>query len=530
MIAFTAINGSRLFTALTCRRSPALRYCKSAIAFPQCRWRPFHSSTPLLVLKPFLLADIGEGIRECEVIQWFVEPEARVEQFQKLCEVQSDKASVEITSRFDGVIKKLHYEAGDMAIVGKASSSITKCLAREELTVSPGKPLVDIDIQSEISPEDEALTTPPKDEHSEDPPSQASPPRPSQPEATPRSEPTTAAHQPQSDVGSNPTASHSTLATPAVRHLTKELNVDISQVRGTGKAGRVLKEDVHAHASAQKSSTPSPSPVASTSPTATSAPLTEETRVPLNPNQTQMFKTMTATLTIPHFLYADEYNLSPLLALRRKLAADLPSSAPDKPPSILPFIIKAVSMSLHSFPLLNARLVIPRFPNPTEPPATPKSDKDATKPYLIHRTTHNIGVAMSTSSGLLVPTLKSVNTKPISEIAADLAALTTRARSGALTPADLAGATFTVSNIGSIGGTYTAPLIAGAGEQVAIVGIGRARATPAFDDQGAIVKKDVSAFSWVADHRVVDGATVARMAEMVRRYVEEPERMLVWLR
>ncbi|KAL8649783.1 MAG: hypothetical protein Q9210_004204, partial [Variospora velana] len=81
--------------------------------------RLFHTTAPLAVVKPFLLSDIGEGIKEVQIIQWFVEPGARVEQFSKICEVQSDKAAVEITSRFDGVIKKLHYEAEDMAPVGK---------------------------------------------------------------------------------------------------------------------------------------------------------------------------------------------------------------------------------------------------------------------------------------------------------------------------------------------------------------------------------------------------------------------------
>lgn len=85
------------------------------------RSRQFHTSNRLLVVKPYLLADIGEGITECQVIQWFVKPGARVEQFDPICEVQSDKASVEITSRFDGVIKKLYYEPDDMAKVGKVS-------------------------------------------------------------------------------------------------------------------------------------------------------------------------------------------------------------------------------------------------------------------------------------------------------------------------------------------------------------------------------------------------------------------------
>ncbi|MCJ1308080.1 hypothetical protein MMC25_001731 [Agyrium rufum] len=267
---------------------------------------------------------IDEGIKEVQVIQWFVQPEARVEQFDKLCEVQSDKAVVEITSRFDGVVKKLHYQAEDMAQVGK--------------------PLCDIDIQGDVSPEDEALIAPVGNVES---PSSSDRP----------SEPTTSdvlsqdrTHPPTRRKNTGESTSHARLATPAVRSLLKSLNLDISEVKGTGRDGRVLKEDVQAHTSTQTespqqqhqgSTDPStPSPTLSS----TQTPPIEEEVTPLTPVQLAMYRTMTASLQIPHFLYTDEINLTPLETLRQKLQSSQQQTPPLKL-SNLPFIVKAITLS-----------------------------------------------------------------------------------------------------------------------------------------------------------------------------------------
>ncbi|KAG7139367.1 Lipoamide acyltransferase component of branched-chain alpha-keto like protein [Verticillium longisporum] len=470
--------------------------------------RPFHSSRPLRVVKPVLLADIGEGIVECEVIQWFVEPGARVEEFSPLCEVQSDKASVEITSRFSGVVKKLYYEAGDMAKVGKA--------------------FVDIDIQGGAKQEDlDTLIAPEAVEERPTPsvpqPESASAPAPAPPPAAAAAAAaTTQAHtappeaRPPTSPASEtpkPKGKCATLATPAVRHLSKELKIDIAEIDGTGRDGRVLKEDIfkfvktrEATPAAAAAAPPPPPPATPSS--APSAPLVE-TRVPLTNTQHQMFKSMTRSLAIPHFLYADEVDFTSLVELRTRLNRVLstqpqpqPQAQHQDPPvaklSYLPFIIKAVSLTLAQYPVLNARV--------------DHAGADAAqRPALVLRPQHNIGVAMDTPSGLVVPVIR------------DRLAL-----AGRLAPADMAGGTITVSNIGNIGGTYLSPVIIE--REVAILGIGRMRPVPAFDDAGHIVKKHVSNFSWCADHRVVDGATMARAAEVVRRLVEEPDVMVMHLR
>ncbi|RFU75267.1 2-oxoisovalerate dehydrogenase e2 component dihydrolipoyl transacylase [Trichoderma arundinaceum] len=467
------------------------------------RW--FSESRRLYAVKPVLLADIGEGIVECEVIQWFVEPGAHVEEFSPLCEVQSDKASVEITSRFSGVVKKLYYETGEMAKVGK--------------------PFVDIDIEGGAEPEDAGA--PKAAEASKDGASSST--------AAPESRPAEvdAAAQGQGGQATKPKGKAAALATPAVRHLSKELNIDILDIDGTGKDGRVLKEDIYkfvqqrdasasASAASQSASTlqqqaASQSPFVWAPPPSGQPSVQTETRVQLTNTQQQMFKTMTRSLNIPHFLYSDEVDFSDLVSLRTRLNKVL-SQAPAAPGQVaklsyLPFIIKAVSMALYQFPILNSRVEI---------------DPATSKPSLIMRSQHNIGVAMDTPQGLLVPVIKDVGSLNILSIAAELSRLQSLAVQGKLTPNDFSGGTITVSNIGNIGGTYLSPVIVE--REVAILGVGRMRTVPAFDENDNVVKKHITNFSWSADHRVVDGATLARAAELIRSVVEEPDVMVMHLR
>ena len=300
---------------------------------------------------------------------------------------------------------------------------------------------------------------------------------------------------------------HAGLATPAVRGLLKELDIDILGVIGTGKDGRVLKEDVHKYATS-RSSTQSPSEPFGTSEQS-------EERLKLSPIQAQMFKSMTRSLSIPHFLYADEIDITALSALRQRLNTGLSRDpASQRKFSYLPFIIKALSLALFDFPLLNARI------------DTTSSDN---VPSLVMRKHHNIGVAMDTPQGLLVPSIKSVQSHSISSLASEISRLQSLAKSSSLSAKDLTGGTITVSNIGSIGGTYVSPIIASQNE-IAILGIGKVKTVPSFGEDGQIVRREVCNFSWSADHRVVDGATMAKVGERVRALVEEPGKMIVGMR
>ncbi|KAL6239030.1 hypothetical protein BDW75DRAFT_236734 [Aspergillus navahoensis] len=432
--------------------------------------RSFHAALALGGIRSQILKDVGEGITEVQIIQWYVEEGARVEEWKPLCQYQSDKAVDDITSRYEGVVKKLHFQADD--------------------TVPTGRALCDIEVDDAQYPED----YPPTESNAE-----TSPPARTTIDSQPVPRPTTPLPAPPAaEVPSNGAkARYATLATPAVRGLLKQLNVNIEDVKGTGKDGRVLKEDIHQFVAMRDA------------PSITPSPSQADKAVNLTPIQTQMFKTMTRSLTIPHFGYADELSINNITALRKKIADD--KNDPRKI-TFLSFVVKAVSLALNDYPILNAKL------------DTSNSDK----PQLIMRPKHNIGIAMDTPQGLIVPNIKDVGSRSILDIAQEISRLSALGQEGKLTPADLSGGTITVSNIGNIGGTYVDPVIVT--NELAILGIGRARTIPVFDDAGQVTKGEVVNFSWSADHRVVDGATMARMANKVKELIESPERMLLSLR
>lgn len=399
-----------------------------------------------------------------------------------------------------------------------------------------GKPFVDIDILGDVSQETLDKLTPSGGENKDQtaPPSQQSTPEPVSPQ---KPAPGPSNNGAVDTAASKPKGTHAALATPAVRHLSKELKVDILDVDGTGKDGRVLKEDIYKFVEARDNGNAQPArpgPNAATPAPSASAPgVQTEDRQPLTKTQEQMFKTMTRSLSIPHFLYADEIDFTDLSALRGRLNKVLSSSPSSPAPvipsnqgvtklSYLPFIIKAVSIALQQYPILNARVDVP------------SSSSAGEKPALVYRSQHNIGVAMDTPQGLLVPVIKDVAAHSILTIAAELLRLQGLAAAGRLSPQDMSGGTITVSNIGSIGGTYCSPVIVDG--QVAILGVGRMRDVPdVARDEGSgswAVRgmKNVCNFSWSADHRVVDGATMARAAGVVRSLVEEPDVMVMHLR
>ena len=232
--------------------------------------------------------------------------------------------------------------------------------------------------------------------------------------------------------------------------------------------------------------------------------LTAPTEVPFNGIQRAMTKKMTESLAIPHFGYKDEIDLTDLVALRKKLNAKLAS-----PISFMPFFIKAASTALLQFPILNSSVILER------------------EKLLMHAN-HNIGVAMDTPIGLLVPNIKAVESKTIEEIAAELNRLQALASAGKLGAEDLKNGTFTLSNIGSIGGTYAIPVIMA--PEVAIGALGKTRALPRFGATGAVERRDIMCVSWSADHRVIDGATMARFSNLWKQYLEDPASMLLSLK
>ncbi|KAJ3160691.1 hypothetical protein HDU86_000450 [Geranomyces michiganensis] len=492
--------------ASTLCSSPSPRVLQTALRTPgvsgaatalQSR-RSFSTGTPVARKDvPFLLADIGEGITECEVIQWFVKEGDHVEQFSPICEVQSDKAAVEITSRYDGVIKKLYYGTGDVARVGSPLVDITTNEAGED-AASPiaEKTAAMVDsVKAAAAPAVEALAAV------------------------------------FSGVTKDMEAAY-TLATPAVRRVARENKVDLAKVRGSGPNGRILKGDVLAYVSGTATSSPAPVSASKAAaaakskpaPATPTGPVEGDRTVPLGAIQKAMFKAMTRSLQIPHFGFSEEIVLNATSAQRAAINRQLKHAPVNgvKKISYMPIFIKALSMALNDFPILNARLL---------------NTEDASKAMLQYRGSHNIGVAMDTPQGLIVPNVKNVNSKSILEIAAELERLKNAGSSNSLAAADLADGTITLSNVGNIGGTLLHPVLVSS--ELCIGAIGRIQRLPRFDTvvdpvtgdkKEVVVAKEILNVSFNADHRVIDGATVARFVSVWKNYLEHPATMSANLR
>ncbi len=445
---------------------------------------------------PFLLTDIGEGIAEVEILKWFKKEGDTISEFEELCEVQSDKATVIITSPYEGKVTRVYYKTGDIA--------------------KTGLPLIDV-LVAPVDGDSAASPGPAAD--SAAPPAQ------------------------QSQGGSSESSSSAwrsegkVRASPAVRRLARIKNLDLSSVVATGRDGRVLKGDVLLHQEGSPPSPPPPPAPSSVPPSAGAAPLVasaasagpavvrpaaqaasqplqvsalaslQDKRETLRGVRKAMVKSMTPAAAVPWFGYSDEIEMDGLMAARSLLRKHVEEQGIKL--TYMPFIIKATATALSDFGVLNSSL-------------------SADLSELIYRGSVNLGVAMDTPAGLVVPNIKSASQRSVLEIAVELARLQGLAQSGRLGPEDLSGGTFTISNIGNIGGTNLSP-VPMPGE-VAIGAIGRIRKLPRFNEAGAVVPRHVMEVSWRADHRVIDGATLARFSEAWRGYIEQPLKMLIKLR
>ncbi|KAJ5359046.1 uncharacterized protein N7496_011459 [Penicillium cataractarum] len=449
----------------------------------------FHTTPSRELIKPYLLADIGEGITECRVVQWFVKPGDRVSQFDPICEVQSDKASVEITSRYDGVIASIHHEADEMAEVGK--------------------PLLDIDIEDDSSSPSQAPTKSTAEEIVSDDMSTAT------------ASVAANTNMPNNLSNTNPEleAKNSGLIVPAVRSMLKQHKIDIKDIAGSGKGRRVTKEDVQRHLRSRNLAL---KPLSSKPAAWPGAPLEDEV-VSLTPIETQMFKVMTRALSIPHFGYSHSVDVTSLISLCRNfnkqpgVSSEIHGDGVSKL-TALPFVMKAISQAFLRHPRLNAHL---------------NTETSPQNPQLIVKASHNFGIAVDTPNGLLVPVVKDIQNRSILSIAEEIKRLSTLAKEGSLTPLDMSGATFTVSNIGSIGGSVVHPILVS--PTVGIVAVGKVEEVPVFsqhnkDVDPSIVKREKAVLSWSADHRVLDGASVARCAQLVARVLENIESIGIGLR
>ncbi len=415
----------------------------------------------------FILPDIGEGIVECEIVEWQVKEGDVIEEDQPVVDVMTDKALVQIPAKDHGVVEKLYYAKGDIAKVHE--------------------PLFAIRVEDEVARSSTTGQTSHND-NAQSSSTQSSAAKPGQADAP------QAARQGKA------------IASPAVRRRARELDIDISQVPGSGAKGRVMKEDVENYvargSTTGEATTSQQTSDATAKPAATSGGTRTEA---IRGVKAAMAKAMTESVsTIPHFTYADEFDMTNVMALQKQLKERYKDEGIRI--TMMPFFIKALSLALKEFPVMNAQV-----------------NADCTE--ITYFDDHNIGMAVDTKIGLLVPNVKQVQNKSIIDIANEVTRLTQAARDGRVAQEDMKGGTISISNIGVIGGTVATPIINK--PEAAIVALGKVQELPRFDAQGNVVARKIMNVSWSGDHRIIDGGTIARFNKRWQEYLEDPTSMLV---
>lgn len=436
----------------------------------------------------FKLPDIGEGMHEGEIQRWLVQAGQRVTADTPLVEVQTDKVTAELTVPVGGVVEKLCVQEGTVVPVGTVLA------------------VLNTDAAGSL-PEGAASASQP-------------------------------AAKPPSAAGTGQRA----LATPHVRALARKLGLNIDEIPGTGRAGRVTEADVQHFAAVTQSrshvadaTTPiaaqagasrtcpaafaqpgpqakpaipvpatAPGSVAADAARALSEPVEE---VPLRGIRRRIAEHMVRSVqTIPHVTHVDEMEMEALDALRKRLQPM--AQARGVKLTFLPFFIKALTVALREFPYLNASL------------------DDAGERILLKRYYH-IGVAVDTEEGLIVPKVKNADQKSLFDIAAEVTDLAARARAGRLALQEVSGGTFTVSNVGPIGGLHATPIINH--PEAAILGLHKMEPR-AVVRNGELAIRKMMYISLSFDHRIIDGAMAVRFTNRLKSLVEQPEALWAELR
>jgi len=432
--------------------------------------------------RTFSLPDLGEGLTEAEIVAVLVREGDVIREDAPLLEVETDKAQVEIPSPMGGRVETIHVQPGQTVKVGAPLVTFSDAAAPAPPTTrAPATPTARAPVAGSAAPATGAVPAAP-------------------PAAVSRAE--------------SPVA-----ATPSTRRLARELGVELRTVRGTGPGGRVLDEDVRAaagHPAAVAPATAAARPAAPAGPAKPLAAMGLEApplprfeqwgpveRAPLSHLRRTIAERMTLSATlIPHVTHFDRADITDLDAIiARNLEA---GRAKGVTLTLTSFLLKATALALARHPAFNASL-------------------DPAAGELVLKRYYHLGVAVATERGLIVPVLRELDRKPLLEIARELGALAQRVRDGKATLDDLRGGTFTITNIGALGGTAAIPIINY--PEVAILGVARAR-QEAVVRQGQIVPRLMLPLTLTFDHRVADGADGARFATEIVQLLEAPERLL----
>jgi pyruvate dehydrogenase E2 component (dihydrolipoamide acetyltransferase) len=444
-----------------------------------------------MAVKEFRLPDIGEGIAEGEIVSWKVAVGQQVKEEDEFVEVMTDKATVMITSPYDGVIKELRAKEGEVVPVESVIAVI-------EVGATAGGEAKSAAAAPEKTEKKKAEAEPPAKTATEAPAPAA--------RHAPAPAPVAVAFE--------QAAPGKVLAAPATRRRAREMGIDLRAVEGTGPNGRVTNEDLRAHSgsAAPAATTPAPAPAAK-APAAPRPPVVipaapagaREQRVPFRGLRKRIAEAMTRSkFTATHFTYVDDLNVTELVKLRKDAKALYADQGINV--TYLPFIMKAVVEAMKRHPTMNSSL-------------------DESKQELVIKHYYNIGIATDTDNGLIVPVIRDVDRKSIVQLAAEIQDVAQRTREGKVTVEDLQGGTFTITNAGNIGGLFATPIINF--PEVAILGVHAIKKTPVVDESGQIVVGDVMYLSVSIDHRIVDGATGAHWMNVVKGCLEKPQRLLL---
>lgn len=422
----------------------------------------------------FKFPDIGEGIAEGEIVKWFIKEGDEVKEDDVLCEVQNDKAVVEIPAPVDGTVKKLYVAEGEVARVGDTFVTFD----------AEG-------YESDVSEEDES-TEAVEEETSKE-----------KPEPKEEKKETTKEVETDSD-------SKRVIAMPSVRKYAREKDVNIQDITGTGKNGRILKDDIESFLSGD-SSTPTAETVEKTaekveSEQSVAVPTGSypETREKMTSMRKTIAKAMVNSKTkAPHVTLMDEIDVTELVAHRKKFKSI--AAEQDVKLTYLPYVVKALVSASKNYPIINSAI-------------DDETDEIVQKHY------YNIGIAADTDKGLLVPVVKDVDRKSIFEISQEINVLAEKARDGKLKAEEMSGASNTISNIGSAGGQWFTPVLNY--PEAIILGIGRIADKPIVRN-GEIVIAPVLALSLTFDHRIVDGATAQLAMNQIKRVLNDPQLIMM---
>lgn len=419
--------------------------------------------------------ELGEGLHEGEIVKMHIAPGQTVTDEDIIMEVQNDKAIVEVPCPVNGKVLEVMAKDGQVMHVGEVVAII------------------------------EAEGDIPEQAHAVEGPGEAV--GGDQPQAQPATE--AAKDNAAAPVAAEPAADRMVLATPSIRKLAREKGVNIGQVAGTGKNGRITREDVLGFTAggAAKPAAPAAAEAPAAAPAAavpaavvTAGAGGAEERVPFKGIRKAIANAMVKSVyTAPHVTIMDEVDVSGLVALRSR-AKPIAEKKGVKL-TYLPFIVKALVAACREFPALNATI-------------------DEAANEIVYKKYYNIGIATDTDNGLLVPVIFDADRKNVLTVANEIRDLATRGREGKLAPNELKGSTITITNIGSAGGMFFTPVINF--PEVAILGTGRISEKPVVKN-GEIVVAPVMALSLSFDHRIIDGATAQNFLNHIKQLLSDPE-------